>query len=214
MENLPLNIDDLASPEVEGSLEAGEMDNRQLEKDLAKLRETLAADDDGVIHLDIPAYRYSTSVNPFVGTGPTVVRTRQVSRHLDVVFLHRFMYHDILVVGVRSADFVKSSKRKDFVRHIRESGGLPIIGEDSGYDFLAHKFSPFVASDTTAPVFRLYHTEKPHALELPHHPLDVWLIFDVEAYEETGGSGDFRQAYRLKNGYDRNSSLLGVAMIN
>ena len=44
--------------------------------------------------------------------------------------------------------------------------------------------------------------------------VDIWLIFDAEAYEEVAGSGDFRQAYRLKDGYDRNSSLLGVAMIN
>ena len=89
-----------------------------------------------------------------------------------------------------------------------------MIDQDKGYDFLAQKFSPFVASDTTAPVFRLYHKEQPYSLQIPHHPLDIWMIFDSSAYEEVGESPDFRGAYRLKDGYDRNSSLLGVAMVN
>lgn len=190
------------------------MANRQMEKDLAKLRESLAADDDGVIHLDIPAYRYDPSKNPFVGMGPHIVRTRQISRHLDVVFLHRFMYHDILVVGVRSADFVAPNKRKEFVRHIRETGGLPVVDEGQACDFLAQRFSPFVASDSTAPTFRLYHKEQPYSLQIPHQPIDVWMIFDMMAYEQVDGSPDFREAYRLRDGYDRNSSLLGVAMVN
>lgn len=183
--------------------------------ELSRLRDALVEDSEGILHLNIPEYSYSFTDNPFIGMGPRVRRTYAVSRYLDVVFLHRYIFHDILVCGLRSREFVKEKGRGAFVRHIRETGGVPLTLEsDQPYDFLARKFSPYVASDTTAAWFTLYHKQEPYSLERPHYPVDVWVIYDANTYEEVPDAGDFRKAYRLKHGYDRPTSLLGIAQIN
>ena len=187
---------------------------KDIDSQLAQLRDTLSEDRDGIIHLYIPAYDYDFGVNPFVGMGPRVVRTYAISRHLDVVFLHRFMYQDILVCGLRSREFVEERNRADYVKHIARTGGVPLSTDSvSAYDFAAACFTPFVASHTTAAFFTLYHKQLPGAAERPQYPIDVWVIYDAHAYEPVE-SVDFRRGYRLRSGYDRRASLLGVAQIN
>ncbi|QQS21571.1 hypothetical protein IPM09_03525 [Candidatus Saccharibacteria bacterium] len=181
---------------------------------LARLRDTLSEDSDGIIHLVIPEYNYDFSTNPFVGMGPATRRTYAISRYLDVVFLHRFMYQDILVCGVRSRDFVDEPERAAWVRHISQTGGIRLDESDTSYDILALKFAPYVASDTTAAWMLLYHKQEPHSTQRPHYPLDVWMIYDANAYKEIEGVGDFRRAYTLREGYDRRASLIGIAQIN
>ncbi len=192
------------------------LDNaRDTDNQLALLRESLSEDVDGIIHLSIPAYVYDFMTNPFLGMGPTVRRTYEISRHIDVVFLHRFMYHDILVCGIRSREHTDERGRAAFVKHIRDTGGMILDGDEADmYDFLAMRFSPYVASDTTAAWFTRYHKQEPYSRERPQWPIDVWMIYDADAYEPVGGNGDFRRAYRLRSGYDRRASLLGIAQIN
>ncbi len=183
--------------------------------DLARLRDTLVEDQDGILYLKIPEYDYDFATNPFVGMGPQVRRTYAVSRYLDVVFLHRFMYHDILVCGIRSREFVDEKGRASLVKHVRDTGGVPLrAGDVADYDLLALKFAPYVASDTTAAWFARYHKQEPYLHERPHLPVDVWAIYDAGAYERVDGQEDFRKAYQLKPGYNRRSSLLGIAQIN
>jgi hypothetical protein len=192
------------------------LDNRNDQDDqLAQLRDTLSEDVDGIIHLSIPAYEYDFTTNPFIGMGPEVRRTYEISRHIDVVFLHRFMYQDILVCGIRSREYVDERGRAAFVRHIRDTGGVLIdTAHNEGYDILAMNYAPYVASDTTAPWFTLYHKQEPRAAERPHWPIAIWMIYDASAYERVGESPDFRRAYRLRSGYERRASLLGIAQIN
>lgn len=188
---------------------------RDTDSQLVQLRETLSEDVDGIIHLAIPAYDYDFTTNPFIGMGPNVRRTYEVSRHIDVVFLHRFMYQGILVCGIRSREYVDEGGRTAFVKHIRDTGGV-ILDADGrrGYDMRAMNFSPYVASDTTAAWFTLYHKQEPHSGERPQWPIDVWVIYDADAYELTGESIDFRRSYRLRSGFDRRASVLGIAQIN
>lgn len=190
---------------------------RNSDGQLARLRDTLSEDVDGIIHLTIPAYSYDVMTNPFVGMGPEVRRTYEISRHIDVVFLHRFMYQNILVCGVRSREYVDEGDRSAFVKHIRDTGGgvLDDGNVSRDYDILAMRFSPYVASDTTAAWFMLYHKLSPHSLDRPQWPIDVWMIYDANAYDRVSvRDSDFREGYRLRHGYDRRASLLGVAQIN
>lgn len=187
----------------------------EISAELARLRDTLGEDQDGILHISLSEYNYDFTTNPFVGMGSQVRRTYAISRYLDVVFLHRFMYHDILVCGIRSREFVDERGRAALVRHIRDTGGLPLHADDvNSYDFLAMKFAPFVASDTTAAWFKLYHKQEPLSLERPQYPVDVWIIYDAGAYQEVAGPSDFRGPYRLKAGYSRPMSVLGIAQIN
>lgn len=188
---------------------------RDTDTQLAVLRESLSEDVDGIIHLAISAYDYDFATNPFVGMGPDVRRTYQISRHVDIVFLHRFMYQDILVCGIRSREYVDEAGRAAFVAHIHDTGGVILDGDETTkYDLLAMHFSPYVASDTTAPWFMRYHKQEPYSIERPQWPIDVWMIYDADAYERVDGPDDFRRTYRLREGYDRRASLLGVAQIN
>lgn len=181
---------------------------------LALARDTLAEDTDGVLHIDIPDYRYDTDTNPFLGHGPHATRIFQIARVIDVVLLHRFMFHDILVCGLRSADFAESHTRANFVKRVSESGGgIVLADESSGYDIEAMRFAPYVASYSVGDWLERYHKQLPYRDERPHHPVDVWLIYDERAYERVSGDSGCAQ-YRLKAGYDRKSSLLTVAQIN
>lgn len=182
--------------------------------DLAKLRDQLSEDSDGIIHIDIPAYKYNIEKNPFVGMDSRRVKTYEISRYIDVVFLHRFMYQDIIVCGLQSRAFVDDEKRANFVKHIRETGGISVDDEERTYDILGREFRPYMPFHTTDAFFRLYHTTPPLSEVTPHFPLDVWLIFDANAYTECDGSVDFRQAFLLKSGFSRRASLLGIAQIN
>lgn len=189
--------------------------DRDTDSELTRLRDTLSDDQDGVLRIALPEYDYDFMTNPFIGMGPQVRRTYAVSRYLDVVFLHRFMYHDILVCGIRTREFVSERGRMAFVHHIRDTGGLPLRADGAnGYDFLALKFAPYVASDTTAAWFTLYHKQEPLSLERPHYPIDAWVIYDANAYQEAAGPSDFRKPYTLKVGYNRRMSVLGIALIN
>lgn len=174
----------------------------------------LAETKDGIIYIAIPAYDYDFSTNPFVGMAPHMTYTYEVSRHLDVTFLHRFMYQDIVVCGLRSREFVPEQKRAAFIKHIRQTGGVPQVADsDVPYEFAGVKFSPYVEYHTTAAFFARYHKQPPLSEERPHYPLDVWMIFDANAYEEVAPV-DFRRGYRLRPGYERRSALLGLAQIN
>ena len=191
------------------------LDHETTDRQLARLRDTLSEDQDGIIHIDIPAYRYDFATNPFVGLGNDRVKTYEISRYIDIVFLHRFMYQHIIVCGVQSCHFVDETGRAAFVRHIRETGGIPMNTTDvRPYDIVGELFAPYVQYHSTDAFFRLYHTMMPRVAERPHYPIDIWLIFDAHAYRAVDGSDDFRQGYRLRDGYDRRASLIGVAQIN
>ena len=184
-------LDDIdLRPESEVFQDHERIDSKDLDDQLIALRDQLSEDTGGIIHIDIPAYRYDFADNPFVGMGPNRTKTYEISRYVDIVFLHRFMYQEIIVCGLQSHKFTNEIGRAAFIKRIRETGGLPDA------------------------FFRLYHTVMPRVAERPHYPLDVWLIFDENAYQEVDGSPDFRQAYRLRRGFDRRASLLGVAQIN
>lgn len=201
--------------ESEVFLDHERIDNhKDVDDELAQLRDQLSEDTDGIIHIDIPAYRYDFANNPFVGMGPNRTKTYEISRYVDIVFLHRFMYQEIIVCGLQSRKFTNEAGRAAFIKRIRETGGLPLNRDGSEPEVLGRAFVPYMPYHTTDAFFRLYHTVMPRVAERPHYPLDVWLIFDENAYQEVDGSPDFRQAYRLRRGFDRRASLLGVAQIN
>lgn len=188
---------------------------RDIDTQLAKLRDSLSEDSDGIIHIPIEAYEYDMMTNPFVGTGFAHTKTYEISHYIDIVFLHRFMHQDIIVCGLQSRMFVDERGRASFVKHIRETGGVPLRTDNPApYDIIGQLFSPFLQYHSTDAVFRLYHTMMPRVERRPQYPIDVWLIFDAHAYEPCDGSEDFRQAFRLRDGYDRRASLLGIAQIN
>ena len=202
--------------ESEIFLDHERIDNRKdIDSQMVQLRDSLSEDSDGIIRLPIPAYDYDFATNPFVGLSFRATKTYEISRYVDVVFLHRFMYQDIIVCGLQSRKFVDEKGRAALVKRIRETGGMTIDDDDTRqYEILGKTFAPFMQYHTTDPFFRLYHTIMPRVAERPHFPLDVWLIFDASAYEEVPGSPDFRQGYRLRSGYSRAATLLGVAQIN
>lgn len=179
-------------------------------------KDNLADEKDGVLYVAIPSYKYDTAYNPFLGMGPRTIRLYSVARHLDVMFLHRFMYGNILVRGLRSGDYVPKYKRAKFIENIKQTGGLPISESGSkGYDFKALRFAPYVSSDSTMPVFEDYHKGKRHAGDRPHFPVDIWLVYDINAYEQVSEEPKGKiAAYSLKDDYDRQSSLLAIAAIN
>lgn len=179
-------------------------------------REALASEEDGVLYVSLPTYKYDISQNPFLGFGPKTIRVYSIARHLDVMFLHRFIYSDILVQGLRSASYVAVRQRKKFVKHIQQTGGLPVLeGDSRDCDFEALRFAPYVASDTTIPLFERYHKSRKYADIRPHTPVDIWLVHDMSAYERVSKESNNKIAqYRLLEGYDRRSSLLAVAVIN
>ncbi|MFZ1801335.1 MAG: hypothetical protein WAW62_01745 [Candidatus Saccharimonas aalborgensis] len=204
--------------EAEVFLDHERVDNGRdsdIKTQLVKLRESLSEDSDGIIHLTIPAYSYDFSENPFVGLGRDRTKTYEISRYIDVVFLHRFMYQDIIVCGLQSRQFVDEGSRASFVKKMRETGGIPIdTREHRSFDILGMEFCPYVEYHSTDAFFKLYHTVMPRVADRPHYPLDVWLIFDANAYQEVEGASDFRRAFCLKSGYDRRASLLDIAQIN
>ena len=208
-------LDDIdLRPESEVFQDHERIDSKDLDDQLIALRDQLSEDAGGIIHIDIPAYRYDFADNPFVGMGPNRTKTYEISRYVDIVFLHRFMYQEIIVCGLQSRKYTNETGRAAFIKRIRETGGLPLNQDGSEPEVLGRAFVPYMPYHTTDAFFRLYHTVMPRVAERPHYPLDVWLIFDENAYQEIDGSPDFRQAYRLRQGFDRRASLLGVAQIN
>lgn len=169
---------------------------------------------DGVTYISIPEYRFDSSRNPFVEMGVNRERPYGIARYLDITLLHQFVIGDILICGVRSKDF-ELLNRKDLIRQIQESGGPPINDLSADYDFEALGFSPYISSFSTLPVFNLYHKNSPHAEKIPHYPIDIWMIFDINAYEQVSkGQVAGVNRYRLRPDYDRHSSLLSLAVIN
>ncbi len=186
---------------------------KDIDEKLARLRDTLTEDYDGIIHLDIPEYHYDFMTNPFVGTDAERRRTYAISRYLDVVFMHRFLFQNIIVCGLQSRKFVDDNHRGEFVKHIRERGGIP-IEPGVPYDILGQRFMPLMTSSTVTAMFYLYHKQPPRSLEIPQYPLDIWLVYDAESYRIAEGSPDFRQAFTLHRNHSRQASLLGLAQIN
>lgn len=186
---------------------------KDIDEKLARLRDTLTEDYDGIIHLDIPEYHYDFNTNPFVGMDAHRRRTYAISRYLDVVFMHRFMFQNIIVCGLQSRKFVNEINRSSFIKQIRERGGIP-IEPGIPYDILGQRFSPLMTSSTVSAMLYLYHKQTPRSEERPQYPLDLWLVYDSASFTATTGSPDFRQAFTLKQGADRHASLLGVAQIN
>ncbi len=204
-------------PENEVFRDHERMRNTEEDTLLKMARDRLAEDIDGVMRIALEAYEYNFTTNPFVSDGPHVVRTYSIARYLDVTFLHRYMYQNILVCGIRSREFANERSRAKFIKRLLETGGDAIRSDDQKYDFLALQFAPYVASDSTLALFDYYHKQSPHADERPQYPIDAWVIYDADSYAVVGrptDGNDPRTAYRLKLGSDRRASVLGVAQIN
>lgn len=190
--------------------------NTEDETFLKMARDRLAEDVDGVMRISLDAYEYDFSTNPFVEHGPRAVKTYSIARYLDVTFLHRYICQNILVCGIRSREFTNERGRAKFIKRLLETGGDAVRDDDAKFDFLALKFVPYFTSDSTLELFDFYHKLSPHADERPQYPIDAWVIYDANSYEPIAKprGDDPRIAYRLRPGFDRRQSVLGVAQIN
>lgn len=104
-------LDDIdLRPESEVFQDHERIDSKDLDDQLIALRDQLSKDTGGIIHIDIPAYRYDFADNPFVGMGPNRTKTYEISRYVDIVFLHRFMYQEIIVCGLQSRKFTNEAR--------------------------------------------------------------------------------------------------------
>ena len=129
-------LDDIdLRPESEVFQDHERIDSKDLDNQLIALRDQLSEDTGGIIHIDIPAYRYDFADNPLVGMGPNRTKTYEISRYVDIVFLHRFMYQEIIVCGLQSCKFTNEAGRAAFIKRIRETGGLPLNRDGSAGGF-------------------------------------------------------------------------------
>lgn len=161
-----------------------------------------------------PNYRSHTS-NPYrYDADPDSAQLQRIASAIDAEIMRRFSGQNILIRALQSAHF--NYTQAQLTQYVISHGGDYTLNDvrDPSYDFHAAKFEKFNGQSVLG-ILEGFHKFKPKCDELPLKPLDVWMIFDADAYDEVSylhprHNTVAKDRYKLKPHVDPYASLLGV----
>lgn len=136
-----------------------------------------------IVHLAIPEYKYDIKENPFAFDAEQPRDVAPIADRLNVEITERFEGKNILVRAVQCGHF--TLQRHQLIKSIVAHGGDQVFrrGNEVSDTIYALGFEPWTKESTVLKTLEGFHKFKPKSEERPHYPVDIWMIFDAENYE-------------------------------
>lgn len=175
-----------------------------------KLSETTTTDTP-VAHVDIPEYRFDTSVNPFAYNTKDAQSVGNIAEAIDIALESNFSVNNIIIRGVQSGNH--DIARKQLIESILQNGSDLYRSPDKSLEIHAKEYSQGIVLD----IMGGFHVWKPKCEERPQYPVDIWMIFDKEAFDNIEYMHPrhkviARDKWKLKN--SDQGGLKGILVVN
>lgn len=163
-----------------------------------------------VKHIEIPEYVFDTDLNPFAWDSKNQQPINLIAQAINEALKQNFSMNGAIVRGIQSGHH--ELNRDELVGLIINNGS------DSYKDTATREiFAKEFTDGTLEAILSGFHVFKPKSEERPQYPVDVWIIFDQNAFENIEylhprHNTIARDKWRLKD--SRNNGLQGVLTVN
>jgi hypothetical protein len=129
--------------------------------------------------LDIDKYSFSPDTNPFAFDTNNRLSIDDIAADISKLIDSNFQGSQILIRGIQSGKHSEKFNRYDLTEFIQQHGSDNY--ENDGDDTIfAAKYNGI---ESIKEVLSGFHVYKPKCAEIPQYPVDVWMIFDVNSFE-------------------------------
>jgi len=161
-------------------------------------------------HIEIHEYVFNTDLNPFAWDAENQQPIDRIANAIDEALKQSFSMNGTIVRGVQSGHH--ELNRDDLVSSVI-SNGSDIYLNIGNEEIFAKEFT----DDALKSILSGFHVFKPKSEERPQYPVDVWMIFDKNTFENIEylhprHNTIARDKWRLKD--SRNNGLRGILVIN
>ena len=131
-----------------------------------------------IIKLKIPEYVFVGNHNPYAFDSVDRKSILPISKQIEKAIVSNFDTSNVLVRGIQSG-YYKLTKQQLIDKIIED--GQDVYDSDNDVVGVIHA-APF-ENDVVDKIMTGFHVYKPKCEESPQFPVDVWMVFDKEAYE-------------------------------
>ena len=165
-----------------------------------------------VIPILIPEYIYDISSSPFAHDLQLPRSIEPLADAISTAVQGSFAMNNVLVRGIQSGKHHEIS-RAGLIDSIIQNGSD--IHKNT-YD-MTEIFAADYGNNTISSILGGFHVWKPKCREMPHYPVDVWMVFDKNAFDNIEYTHPrhnvlAKDKWKLKN--HNNRGLKGVLVIN
>ncbi len=164
--------------------------------------------------LDIDKYRFSPDTNTFAFDANSRLSIDDIAADISNLIDSSFQGSQILIRGIQSEKHSEKFNRDDLIEFIQQHGSdnyEKINGDDI---IFAAKYKGI---ESIKDILSGFHVYKPKCDEIPQYPIDVWMIFDLNAFENISyihPRHNVVAADKWKRKTSDQSGLLGLLIIN
>lgn len=161
-----------------------------------------------IISVTIPEYIYDPASNPFAYNHINPSSVDSIAKKIDTAIQDSLLTKDTLVRGLQSGKHTR-------VDRIQLVSLIAKNGRDHPEDEV-HS-AEYTPGSTILSILNGFHAWKPKCEEIPHYPVDIWMIFDRNAFDTIEYLHPrhnilVKDRWRLKN--PGNNGLLGIVVVN
>lgn len=165
------------------------------------------------ITIQVDGYGFSINGNPYEKTGkqqaiPLSEVAHKISDVIDSLPANRFGF---LVRGIQSQ---KHKITKDQLKVRVLENGVELEGAEKSNEIFA---APYRGESTILQILEGFHRYKPKCEERPQYMVDIWMVFDVNAYdniEYLHPRHDVIARDKWKRKNPKDSGLVGIVVID
>ena len=163
-----------------------------------------------IVAIRLPEYIFDTSSNPYFFDEVKPKSVVPIAEKIEKAIRDNFDVDNILIRGVQSG-LHSPMAREAFIDAIIKNGNDTYIGSDATIVYGA-PFNRGVISK----ILEGFHVYKPKGEDCPQHPVDVWMIFDQNAYDNIEYMHPRHHVLACDRWKLRNDSygLLGLVIVN
>lgn len=132
-----------------------------------------------IVEISIPEYIFDTENNPYFFDESEPKSLEPIAEKIEANIRNNFAVGNILIRGIQSGHHTSISKEK-LVNAIMEDGN-DIHNTESGDSVTLHA-APFGGGVVTK-ILEAFHMYKPKGQERPQYPVDIWMIFNRDSYD-------------------------------
>ena len=129
-----------------------------------------------IVRVEIPEYIFDASTNPFAWDAENPQPTGDIIEAIEKALRDNFDMNHTLIRGVQSANHPMA--RDELIALIAENGSDAYKNTDQTALF-AKEFD----HQTLVEIINGFHIFKPKCEEIPQNPVDVWMIFDRDKFD-------------------------------
>jgi small GTP-binding protein len=130
--------------------------------------------------LSIDKYAFIPSTNPFAFDTINRLPIDDIAADISKLIDSNFQGSQIIIRGIQSGKHSEKFNRDDLTEFIQQHGSDNYENIDGDDIIFAAKYNGI---ESIQEILSGFHVYKPKCNEIPQYPVDIWMIFDLNAFE-------------------------------